>query len=262
MVPTAGDEAPRRLTSGERDSSPRWSPDGKYLVFTRVTEKDGKTGTAAAFHALDGGRRRLSFHRSAEGRGRSEVVAGRKVDRLHQHDQSRGSGEAGKEKAQRRRIEKAAAEASPRRGKQRERRRKRKRRERKRSMKATFRSSPARSIAGTMKAISISNARNISGSCRRRGAPTRKSQPKTTDERPFRRRRRRLVERRRADLFHFAAHVDEPYYELPKTELYSIPASGGEATNCSRRFDMDTGGFALSPDGKQIAFIAVGDAAG
>src|SRR5437762_13190236 len=42
LVPTAGNEAPHRLTSGERDSAPRWSPDGKYVVFTRSTEKDGK----------------------------------------------------------------------------------------------------------------------------------------------------------------------------------------------------------------------------
>src|SRR5688572_27414094 len=31
-----------QLTTGTRDSSPRWSPDGKYLVFVRVTEKDGR----------------------------------------------------------------------------------------------------------------------------------------------------------------------------------------------------------------------------
>ena len=42
MVGTSGNEAPHRLTSGERDSAPRWSPDGKYVVFTRSTEKDGK----------------------------------------------------------------------------------------------------------------------------------------------------------------------------------------------------------------------------
>ena len=42
MVPTAGDEAPRQLTSGPRDSGPRWSPDGKLLVFSRAMEKDGK----------------------------------------------------------------------------------------------------------------------------------------------------------------------------------------------------------------------------
>src|SRR5688572_31838527 len=41
-VPTAGNEAPHRLTTGERDSTPRWSPDGKYLCFTRTVEKEGK----------------------------------------------------------------------------------------------------------------------------------------------------------------------------------------------------------------------------
>jgi dipeptidyl aminopeptidase/acylaminoacyl peptidase len=41
MVPTAGDEA-RQLTSGPRDTGPRWSPDGKFLVFSRAIERDGK----------------------------------------------------------------------------------------------------------------------------------------------------------------------------------------------------------------------------
>src|SRR5438477_4745976 len=48
-VSTAESEGPHRLTSGERDSSPRWSPDGKYLVFTRVTEKDGKPESPQLF---------------------------------------------------------------------------------------------------------------------------------------------------------------------------------------------------------------------
>src|ERR1700730_13700862 len=41
-VPTAGNEAPHQLTKGDHDSTPRWSPDGKYLLFVRATEKDGK----------------------------------------------------------------------------------------------------------------------------------------------------------------------------------------------------------------------------
>ncbi len=40
-VSTAGGDT-RRLTSGKRDSSPRWSPDGKNLAFLRSVEKDGK----------------------------------------------------------------------------------------------------------------------------------------------------------------------------------------------------------------------------
>lgn len=41
IVPTGGG-APRQLTSGPRDSSPRWSPGGRRLAFLRALEKDGK----------------------------------------------------------------------------------------------------------------------------------------------------------------------------------------------------------------------------
>src|SRR5947209_12259319 len=41
LVPADGD-APRRLTNGPRDAGPRWSPDGRHLVFVRGPEKEGK----------------------------------------------------------------------------------------------------------------------------------------------------------------------------------------------------------------------------
>jgi dipeptidyl aminopeptidase/acylaminoacyl peptidase len=44
-VSVRGDELPRRLTDGKRDSSPRWSPDGKWLVFVRTPE--APAGSAA-----------------------------------------------------------------------------------------------------------------------------------------------------------------------------------------------------------------------
>ena len=43
LVPSTGASAPRPLTAGPRDTSPRWSPDGKTLAFVRAVEKDGKT---------------------------------------------------------------------------------------------------------------------------------------------------------------------------------------------------------------------------
>src|SRR6058998_2430739 len=41
-VPLGGGEAPRQLTKGDHDTTPRWSPVGKFLLFLRSTEKNGK----------------------------------------------------------------------------------------------------------------------------------------------------------------------------------------------------------------------------
>ena len=55
-VSASGTEAPRRLTSGTRDTTPRWAPDGKRLVFVRSAEKDGKVQPAQLYLLqMDGG---------------------------------------------------------------------------------------------------------------------------------------------------------------------------------------------------------------
>lgn len=41
IVSTSGGAA-RQLSAGPRDTTPRWSPDGRTLAFTRVPEKDGR----------------------------------------------------------------------------------------------------------------------------------------------------------------------------------------------------------------------------
>jgi dipeptidyl aminopeptidase/acylaminoacyl peptidase len=56
LARTDGAQAPRRLTSGTRDTTPRWSPDGRRLAFVRPVEKDGKPlGPQIHVLALDGG---------------------------------------------------------------------------------------------------------------------------------------------------------------------------------------------------------------
>ena len=42
VVAADGSAPPRRLTSGIRDTAPRWSPDGTHLAFVRSIDKDGK----------------------------------------------------------------------------------------------------------------------------------------------------------------------------------------------------------------------------
>jgi len=46
-VATKGNDTPRRMTDGKRDSSPRWSPDGKWLVFVRSPEAAGPPAPGA-----------------------------------------------------------------------------------------------------------------------------------------------------------------------------------------------------------------------
>ena len=58
IIASAGGPA-RQLTSGPRDTSPAWSPDGKMLAFVRASEKDGKTQPAQIYLlAMDGGEAR------------------------------------------------------------------------------------------------------------------------------------------------------------------------------------------------------------
>jgi len=47
-VSTRGEEVPRRMTDGKHDSSPRWSPDGKWLVFVRAPEPSAAPGGPGA----------------------------------------------------------------------------------------------------------------------------------------------------------------------------------------------------------------------
>ena len=50
-VATRADEAPRRLTNGLHDSSPRWSPDSKLLVFLRAPEPPATPSATAGASA-------------------------------------------------------------------------------------------------------------------------------------------------------------------------------------------------------------------
>jgi dipeptidyl aminopeptidase/acylaminoacyl peptidase len=49
LVDTTGSGVPRALTAGPRDLAPRWSPDGATLAFLRSPEKDGKPQPAQLY---------------------------------------------------------------------------------------------------------------------------------------------------------------------------------------------------------------------
>src|SRR6185503_4573396 len=67
-VSTATGET-RQLTNGPRDTAPRWSPDGKFLVFVRAPEVSGRTEPAQLFMLAMGGGEPFQFTTIPRGAG-------------------------------------------------------------------------------------------------------------------------------------------------------------------------------------------------
>jgi dipeptidyl aminopeptidase/acylaminoacyl peptidase len=54
-------------------------------------------------------------------------------------------------------------------------------------------------------------------------------------------------------IYFVTQRVDEPYYELPRTDIYSVPSAGGDTEKLAT-VPMDIGDLVLSPDGRKLAF--------
>src|SRR5918996_2075504 len=67
-VTTATGET-RQLTNGPRDTTPRWSPDGKYLLFVRAPEVSGRTEPPQLFMLAMGGGEPFQFTTLPRGAG-------------------------------------------------------------------------------------------------------------------------------------------------------------------------------------------------
>jgi dipeptidyl aminopeptidase/acylaminoacyl peptidase len=240
-VSTNGTDEPHQLTSGTRDSSPRWSPDGKHLVFVRVTEKDGRPDQAQLFLlSMAGGD---SFQVTSLPRGASQPVWSPDGKTIAFMSNTSPQDLAKQNERQRR-------EEQLRRAPQ-----------------------PAPSPSPAAEAERESDVRVITRAIYRfNGAgyldPTRPQHlwivqaPRAADEKvtPKQLTTGRFNEdnvfwaKDGSRIYFTSSHIDEPYYELPKTDIYSIAATGGQPVKVTT-LNMDAGDFSLSPDGKRLAFV-------
>jgi len=261
VVSVAGNEGPHRLTSGERDSSPRWSPDGKYLVFTRVAEKDGKPESPQLFMLSMAGGDAFSFTSLPKGAGDPRWSPDAKTIAFTSTANPDDLAKQEKKKRREEELKQAAAvEAAVSPGKD--------------GVKEKPKSADAAATQAEAEAERESDIHVVTRAVYRgddEGYYDYKRPqhiwvvpaPRNADEKvqPKQLTSGRFDEggaiwsKDGAQIYFASLHNDEPYYDRPKTELYSVPASGGEPAKLTT-VDMDAGGFALSPDGKQIAFIA------
>lgn len=272
-VPTSGGEQPRQLTTGKHDGAPRWSPDGKYLLFVRAAEKDGKPEAPQLSILPMAGGDSFSFTDLPKGAGDPKWSPDGKSIAFTSSTNPDDLAKQEKKKKKEEELKKAvSAESSPSASPSAS------------SKSATTSPLPAKGDskqagdAAVAKAESEaeheSDVRVITRAVYREdndGYLDPKhpqhlwvvTAPKSADEKvqPKQITSGRFDEggavwSKDGSRIYFASlHVDEPYYELPKTELYSVSPTGGEATKLNS-FDMDVGDLSLSPDGKQVAFIA------
>jgi dipeptidyl aminopeptidase/acylaminoacyl peptidase len=261
-VPTAGGEDPHQLTKGDHDSTPRWSPDGKFLLFARVTDKDGKPDSPQLSILPMSGGDSFSFTDLPKGAGSPVWSPDGKTIAFTSEANPDDLAKQKKKKEKEDELKRAVNGTSP-------------------ASSPTGSKSPAEKSASDEAAKKAeaeseheSDVRVITRAVYREdnegyADPKHPSHiwtipaPRNADEKvqPKQLTSGRFDEgnivwsKDGTQIYFVTLHVDEPYYERPKSEIYSISAHGGGPTLLNT-IEMDLGGLALSPDGKQLAFLA------
>jgi dipeptidyl aminopeptidase/acylaminoacyl peptidase len=275
-VTTAGGEEPHQLTKGVHDSTPRWSPDGKYLVFLRATEKDGKPEPPQLSILPMAGGDSFSFTDLPKGAGNPVWSPDGKMIAFTSDTNADDLAKQEKKKRKEEELKKALSESSPAASPE---------------VSPEVSKKPAEKGAGknqTDEAAKKSEAESehesdihvITRAVYREdnkgyGDPKHPQHiwvvtaPRNADEnaQPKQLTFGRFDEENAiwskdgSQIYFTSTRIDEPYYQSPRTDLYSVATGGGKPEKITT-IDLDTrigpssGASALSPDGKQIAFIA------
>ena len=226
IVPADGSAPPRPLTSARNDRAPRWSPSGREIAFVRTPDPvEGKSKPPQIFLiSMDGGEARALTDAP---KGASSPVwspDGRTIAFLSVPDTAKSDSTKKSADTTKRHVS---------------------------DVRVITRAQYRWNGAGYTDVSAHSHIWTVPASFTVSGAlPTAKQiTTGTFDE-------GELAWSLDGSRLYFTSdrHV-EPYYETVGDELYSVPASGGTMTKVAS-LDGQIGSFAVSPDGKRIAFTA------
>jgi dipeptidyl aminopeptidase/acylaminoacyl peptidase len=226
-----------QLTSGPRDSTPRWSPDGKFLLFVRVTEKDGRPDMPQLFMLPMAGGDSFQFTTMTRGAGGPQWSPNGKMILF-------GNSANPEDLAKALRTQPSPSPTP--------------------APTPVDASKPEEPRESDVRVITRAVYRFNGAGYTDPKHPNHiwvVAAPKTGDEKapPKQLTSGRYSEdgatwaKDSSQIYFASDQIDEPYYELPSTTIYSISVNGGQPARLTS-FDMDTGAFSVSPDGKQIAF--------
>ena len=221
-VPASGADAPRRLTAGIRDTTPRWAPDGKRLAFVRAIDKDGKTQPPQIYlMQMDGGEARpLTDVKSGAG-GPVWSPDGKTIA---------FSSQTGPDDAPPAGGRKSDVQVIT---------------------KATYRSNGNPGYIDTTHhahIFTIQVSDTVGG-----GQTVSDTKPTQLTDGEF----NEGGEEWAPDgsrLYFVSNRVAEPYYSEAGSELYAVPAAGGSMTKIAS-IAGNIGNISVSPDGRRIAFV-------
>ncbi|MEP6603609.1 MAG: S9 family peptidase [Spartobacteria bacterium] len=267
-VPTAGGEEPHQLTKGDHDGQPRWSPDGKFIAFVRANEKDGKPEPPQLSILPMSGGDSFAFTDLPKGAADPKWSPDGKTIAFTSSNNPEDLAKQEKKKQKEEELKKAVtASSSP-------------------SPSPSKSGATAKATADPVKITAEALVKKAEAEAEHESdiqvithAVYREDNdgyldakhpqhiwtvtaPKNADEKvqPKQLTSGRFDEgnvvwsKDGARIYYTSRHTDEPYYELAKTEIYAVAATGGESTKINT-LELDAQDLSLSPDGKQLAFL-------
>lgn len=232
----AGGGTPRPLTAGIRDVSPRWSPDGRQIAFVRSIEKDGQAQPGQVYLLrTDGGEARPLTEMPKGASAPAWSPDGRTVafsSTTKADDFKKPQPDKKERKSDVIVVSSAVYRANG---------------------NPSYVDQERRSHIWTIAAEPGPQAKQDPKSDESRApSPERRQAKQITDGEFDERGAQWAPDGKR--LYFTSNRVKEPYYLPADTDLYSVPADGGEVTRVAS-IDGTIGAFAVSPDGHRVAFV-------